>query len=236
MLPYLRWLDYCKASVLVSERAATERAPVRTNYRGYEVISMGPPSSGGVAMIQMLNMLSRFDLKPLGFGSSTYIHLLTEVMRRAYADRGRWLGDPDFYEAPVEGLISRSYADKRGAGIDFDRMSDVGPGVPPGAKESDDTTHFSIIDKDGNESDVGPSCVSPNYHFDEAPTGNRCSNDCHCTNTRTCSEWGWCQYNQDVATSCTHPSYVFDEAPTGNRCSNDCQCDGTRSCSSWNWC
>ena len=153
--------------------AATERAPVRTNYRGYEVISMGPPSSGGVAMIQMLNMLSRFDLKPLGFGSSTYIHLLTEVMRRAYADRGRWLGDPDFYEAPVEGLISRSYADERGAGIDFDRMSDVGPGVPPGAKESDDTTHFSIIDKDGNavsctttiNSTFGSCCVADGCGF-----------------------------------------------------------------------
>ncbi|MEC9048563.1 MAG: gamma-glutamyltransferase [Planctomycetota bacterium] len=152
---------------------ATEREPVRTNYRGYEVISMGPPSSGGVAMIQMLNMLARFELKPLGFGSSDYIHLLTEVMRRAYADRGRWLGDPDFYEVPVEGLISRSYADERGVGIDLDQMSDVGPGVPPGAKESDDTTHFSIIDKDGNavsctttiNSTFGSCCVADGCGF-----------------------------------------------------------------------
>ncbi|MCK5942226.1 MAG: gamma-glutamyltransferase, partial [Planctomycetes bacterium] len=77
-----------------------EREPVRTTYRGYEVISMGPPSSGGVAMIQMLNMLSAYDLASFGFGSSDYIHLLTEVMRRAYADRGRWLGDPDHYDVP----------------------------------------------------------------------------------------------------------------------------------------
>ena len=124
-------------------------------------------------MIQMLNMLARFELKPLGFGSSDYIHLLTEVMRRAYADRGRWLGDPDFYEVPVEGLISRSYADERGVGIDLDQMSDVGPGVPPGAKESDDTTHFSIIDKDGNavsctttiNSTFGSCCVADGCGF-----------------------------------------------------------------------
>jgi len=153
--------------------APAEREPLRTNYRGYEVISMGPPSSGGVAMIQMLNMLSAYDLASFGWGSSDYIHLLTEVMRRAYADRGRWLGDPDFYEVPIEGLISMEYARQRGASIDLDKMSKVAPGVPPGAKESDDTTHFSIIDRDGNavsctttiNSTFGSCCIADGCGF-----------------------------------------------------------------------
>ncbi|MFT4515645.1 MAG: gamma-glutamyltranspeptidase/glutathione hydrolase, partial [Planctomycetota bacterium] len=126
-----------------------ERDAVRVNYRGYEVISMGPPSSGGVAMLQMLNMLSLHDLKKISYGSSDYIHLLTEVMRRAYADRSRWLGDPDYYKVPIAGLISAEYAKTLGASIDLEKVSAVAPGLPPGAKESDDTTHFSIIDKDG---------------------------------------------------------------------------------------
>ncbi len=126
-----------------------ERKALRVDYRGYEVISMGPPSSGGVAMMQMLNMLQPYDLKAIGYGSSDYIHLLTEVMRRAYADRSRWLGDPDYYDVPVKGLLSAEYAKKLGSTIDLNKVSAVAPGLPPGAKESDETTHFSIIDKDG---------------------------------------------------------------------------------------
>ena len=126
-----------------------ERDPVRANYRGYEVISMGPPSSGGIAMLQMLNMLTPYDLGKIGYGNSDYIHLLTEVMRRAYADRSRWLGDPDYYKVPIAGLISTEYAKQLGAKVDLEKVSPVKPGLPPGAKESDDTTHFSIIDKDG---------------------------------------------------------------------------------------
>jgi gamma-glutamyltranspeptidase/glutathione hydrolase len=126
-----------------------ERKALRVDYRGYEVISMGPPSSGGVAMMQMLNMLQPYDLKAIGYGSSDYIHLLTEVMRRAYADRSRWLGDPDYYDVPVKGLLSAEYAKKLGSTIDRNKVSAVAPGLPPGAKESDETTHFSIIDKDG---------------------------------------------------------------------------------------
>ncbi|MFK7743312.1 MAG: gamma-glutamyltransferase [Planctomycetota bacterium] len=129
---------------------AKEREPVRGRYRGYEVISMAPPSSGGVAVLQMLQMLERYDLKKLGYGSSDSIHLLSEVMRRAYADRSRWLGDPDHYEVPLEGLISRKYTDKLGSTIDLNKVSEVAPGLPPGAKESDDTTHFSIVDSLGN--------------------------------------------------------------------------------------
>lgn len=153
--------------------APVERPPLRCRYRGYEVLSMGPPSSGGVALIQMLQMLQPYDLGALGFGSSDYLHLLTEVMRRAYADRGRWLGDPDFYDVPVEGLIRADYAAARGASIDLDRVSEVSPGVPPGAKESDDTTHFSIVDRDGNavsctttiNSTFGSCCVADGCGF-----------------------------------------------------------------------
>ena len=153
--------------------APAERAPLRCEYRGHEVLSMGPPSSGGVAMFQMLQLLQAYDLRALGFGSSDYLHLLTEVMRRAYADRGRWLGDPDFYEVPVEGLISAEYAATRGATIDLDRVSEVAPGVPPGKQESDDTTHFSVIDRDGNavsctttiNSTFGSCCVADGCGF-----------------------------------------------------------------------
>jgi gamma-glutamyltranspeptidase / glutathione hydrolase len=130
--------------------AVRERTVLRSTYRGHEVLSMPPPSSGGVAMLQMLHLLEPYDLTKLGFGGSEYLHLLTEVMRRAYADRSRWLGDPDHWPVPVEGLISREYAEKLGKTIDRSTRSEVAPGVPPGAKESDDTTHFSIVDKDGN--------------------------------------------------------------------------------------
>jgi gamma-glutamyltranspeptidase/glutathione hydrolase len=111
---------------------------------------MPPVSSGGVALLQMLNMLSGYDLKALGFGGSESIHLLSEVMRRAYADRSRWLGDPDHYQVPVDGLIGADYAAKLRASIDRDKVSAVLPGLPPGKQESDDTTHFSIVDEAGN--------------------------------------------------------------------------------------
>ncbi|MCA8951504.1 MAG: gamma-glutamyltransferase [Planctomycetes bacterium] len=127
-----------------------ERDVLRGSYRGHEVLSMPPPSSGGVALLQMLNLLAKYDLQAMGFGGSDSIHLLTEVMRRAYADRARWLGDPDFYAVPVAGLVSAEYAEKLGGTIDLEHRSEVAPGLPPGAKGSDDTTHFSVVDKDGN--------------------------------------------------------------------------------------
>ncbi len=128
-----------------------ERAPLRGSYRGHEILSMPPPSSGGVALLQMLNLLEPYDLASLGWGGSRSIHLLTEAMRRAYADRARWLGDPDHHEVPVAGLIDKEYADRLRRGFRTDRISDViGPGLPPGAKESDDTTHFSVVDAAGN--------------------------------------------------------------------------------------
>jgi gamma-glutamyltranspeptidase/glutathione hydrolase len=130
--------------------AVRERDVLRTSYRGHEVLGMPPPSSGGVALAQMLTMLARFDVRELGFGGSSHVHLLTEVMRRAYADRSRWLGDPDHWAVPVAGLVSAEYCEQLAASIDRTKKSAVVAGTPPGAKDSDDTTHFSVVDKDGN--------------------------------------------------------------------------------------
>jgi gamma-glutamyltranspeptidase/glutathione hydrolase len=129
-----------------------EREPLRTTYRGYEIITMPPPSSGGVALIEMLNILEKFDLKEMGFGSVASTHLKVEAMRRAFADRAEFLGDPDFVRVPVAGLTSRSYAERLAATINPERAStsqEVGHGNPA-AYESDETTHFTVVDKDGN--------------------------------------------------------------------------------------
>ncbi len=129
-----------------------EREPLRTTYRGHEVITMPPPSSGGVALIEMLNILAKFDLREMGFGSVASTHLKVEAMRRAFADRAEFLGDPDFVKVPVAGLTSLSYAEKLAATIRPDRAStseEIGHGNPA-AYESDETTHFTVVDKDGN--------------------------------------------------------------------------------------
>jgi len=128
------------------------RHPVSGTYRGYQVFSMPPPSSGGVHIIQMLNILEGFDLKALGHNTAATIHLMTETMKRAYADRSRYLGDPDFVDVPVEGLMSKAYASTLREQIDPSKVTpsqDIAPGTPPGY-ESPETTHFSIVDKDGN--------------------------------------------------------------------------------------
>jgi gamma-glutamyltranspeptidase/glutathione hydrolase len=126
------------------------REVLRGSYRGHEILTMPPPSSGGVALLQMLNLLEPFELGGMGFGSARSVHLLSEVMRRAYADRAKWLGDPDHAEVPVAGLLSRAYADRLRAGLRTDRVSPVAPGRPEGAPESRDTTHFSVVDAAGN--------------------------------------------------------------------------------------
>ncbi len=129
-----------------------EREPVRGTYRGYGIVSMPPPSSGGVHVIQMLNILEGYDLAKLGHNSADSIHRLVEAMRRAYADRAKYLGDPDFVKVPLAGLVSKEYAAQLRAGIDLNHASkseDISAGKPPGA-EGDQTTHFSIIDKAGN--------------------------------------------------------------------------------------
>jgi gamma-glutamyltranspeptidase/glutathione hydrolase len=130
--------------------APVERAVLRGSYRGHEILCMPPPSSGGVALVQMLHLLEPYDVAGLGFGGSRSIHLLTEVMRRAYADRSRWLGDPDHHPVPVEGLLSREYADRLRAGLRTDKVSEVAPGLPPGADATKDTTHFAVVDGHGN--------------------------------------------------------------------------------------
>lgn len=129
-----------------------ERQPVEGTYRGYRIVSMPPPSSGGLHIIQMLNILENFDLKAAGFGSARSIHLIAEAMRLAYADRSEHLGDPDFHDVPVEWLTSKEYGRALAATISLDaaRSSDeVRPGVAP-APESPDTTNFVVMDAAGN--------------------------------------------------------------------------------------
>ena len=131
---------------------AKERTPVRGNYRGYEIISMPPPSSGGAVLIQMLNILEGFDLQKLEASSSDRYHLMAESMRRAFADRAEYMGDSDFVKVPVAGLIDKSYAATLRATINNDRAStstEVRAGRPAGY-ESEETTHFTVVDAEGN--------------------------------------------------------------------------------------
>ncbi len=128
------------------------RKPVVGNYRGYEIISMGPPSSGGVCLIELLNILENFDLKKYGFGSSYTIHYLIEAMRRVYADRAEYLGDPDFVQIPLEKLLSKEYAKSLANEIDTfyaTPSSKIIRSVSPPA-EGSHTTHYSVVDKWGN--------------------------------------------------------------------------------------
>jgi len=128
------------------------REPVRGTYRGYEIIAMPPPSSGGVHIVQMLNILEEFPVAEMGAGSADNLHLLAEVARLAYADRSEHLGDPDYYDVPLAWLMSKDYARELAAGIDMQQArqsEDVSPGIVP-RPESPDTTHYSVIDADGN--------------------------------------------------------------------------------------
>ena len=131
---------------------AVWREPLVGNYKDFKIVTMPPPSSGGVHLIQMLNVLSNFDLKKLGHNSRDYILLLTEVMKYAYADRSKYLGDPDFYEVPVSKLIEQVYAASIANSITIGKITssdEIYPGamLPP---EGMETTHFSISDKFGN--------------------------------------------------------------------------------------
>lgn len=134
------------------------RAPVIGTYRGYTIYSMPPPSSGGVHLIQMLNILERYDLAYLGHNSSETIHLMTEAMKRAFADRAVFMGDPDFVQVPINGLVSKDYADSLSWGISRFRARQVDTAGNPYPYEQDSdvfpagkqTTHFSVIDQWGN--------------------------------------------------------------------------------------
>jgi gamma-glutamyltranspeptidase/glutathione hydrolase len=128
-----------------------EREPLRGTYRGYGIVGMPPISSGGVALLQFLNILEGYPIGDLGHNSSATIHLVSEAAKRVYADRSEWLGDPAFFRVPVAGLISKKYAERLRAGINPDKAtpsSSIKPGAPS-QFESDQTTHYSIVDADG---------------------------------------------------------------------------------------
>lgn len=128
------------------------RRPVTGRYRGYEILSMPPPSSGGVHLIEILNILEGFDLAAMGAGSAEALHILAEAMKPAYADRATWLGDPSRSAVPVQGLTAKPYADTLRAAIDPARArpaESVRAGDPL-PHESDQTTHYSVVDAAGN--------------------------------------------------------------------------------------
>ncbi|SUB73846.1 Gamma-glutamyltranspeptidase precursor [Pluralibacter gergoviae] len=131
---------------------AVERQPVSGDYRGYQVYSMPPPSSGGIHIIEILNILSQFDMHQYGFGSADAMQLMAEAEKRAYADRSEYLGDPDFVKVPWQALTSKEYAKSLAAEIDINKAkpsSEIRPGkLAP--YESNQTTHFSVVDKAGN--------------------------------------------------------------------------------------
>ncbi|WP_166296745.1 gamma-glutamyltransferase [Bradyrhizobium sp. 2S1] len=128
-----------------------ELAPVECDYRGYHVVSAPPPSSGGVVICEILNILEGYPLKDLGYHSAQAVHYQIEAMRHAYVDRNSYLGDPDFVKNPLARLLDKDYAANIRAVIDPARAAvskDIKPGVPP--HEGSNTTHYSIADKDGN--------------------------------------------------------------------------------------
>jgi len=129
-----------------------ERTPVRGSYRGYDIVSMPPPSSGGVHVVQILNILSNFPLKDWGPNSAKTIHVMAEAEKRAYADRSEYLGDPDFVKVPVKGLMSPAYAKELAGQIDLEHATpsaQIKPGKPQ-PYESDQTTHFVVADSHGS--------------------------------------------------------------------------------------
>jgi gamma-glutamyltranspeptidase / glutathione hydrolase len=131
---------------------AIERTPIHGFYRGHEIVAMPPPSSGGVHIIELLNVLEGFPLAPQGADSAATIHVLAEAMKLAYADRAEYLGDPDHVQVPVKGLISKAYAERLRAEISLNRARPAAEikALDPLPYESDQTTHFSIVDEEGN--------------------------------------------------------------------------------------
>jgi gamma-glutamyltranspeptidase / glutathione hydrolase len=129
---------------------AVVRTPVRGTYRGYDIVSMPPPSSGGVVLIETLNILEGFNLPEMKQGSAASLHLLIEAMKRGYADRARYLGDPAFVNAPITTLIGKDYAAKQRAGIDPDHVTSLTDASQVEPHEGQNTTHFSVVDAFGN--------------------------------------------------------------------------------------
>ena len=130
---------------------AIVRAPVRGSYRGHDIVSMPQPSSGGVVLLEALNILEGFPMGDMKQGSAPSLHVMIEAMKRGYADRARYLGDPAFINAPIATLISKDYAARQRASIDLDRATpwtDALSATPP--REGSNTTHFSVVDGSGN--------------------------------------------------------------------------------------
>lgn len=128
-----------------------EREPLRGSYRGYPIITMPPPSSGGIVMLQTLAMLEKYDIRKMGWASSEKYHVLVEALRRSFADRAEYMGDPDFTTVPLTELLDKNYLERRGATINLNKAStsqEIRAGEITG-KEPTETTHFTIIDKDG---------------------------------------------------------------------------------------
>ena len=131
---------------------AKYREPIEIDYRGYRIVSMGPAASGGLVLLQTLNILENFNLKETGHNSAATVHLLSEAMQRAFADRAVFHGDPDYYDVPVEKSLSKEYAKERAQTIGELRTKDgeIFAGNLKNYDESPDTTHYSIIDSEGN--------------------------------------------------------------------------------------
>lgn len=129
-----------------------EVIPVKGTFNGYDIFTMPPPSSGGVHLVQMLNMLEQLPLDGIAQGSAAMMHLQTEIFKRAYADRSKHLGDPDFVDVPVEGIISKAYAKQLSQQISLDKITPSAQikAGKPSDYESPDTTHYSVMDKQGN--------------------------------------------------------------------------------------
>ncbi len=129
------------------------RDPVQVDFQGYTLSIMPPPSSGSFAITQMLEMMEPYDLREMGYNTAKYVHLVTETMRRAFADRAYFMGDPDYVKIPRNKLLSKEYNQDRMKSFDRDKATSsdsIGHGNIPGFAESSETTHFSIVDKDGN--------------------------------------------------------------------------------------
>lgn len=151
---------------------AVEREPISGTYREHTIISMPPPSSGGVALIQLLNAVEPYDVRGLGYQSSSTVHLMGEAMRRVYADRAEWLGDPDYFDVPVEALVEKSYMRDRMSDFDpyeADSSAEIDHGNPL-AMESTETTHYSVVDSEGNAVSV-TTTINGSYGSDVVVDG-----------------------------------------------------------------
>lgn len=137
------------------------RVPRTFNYKGKQIISMDLPSSGGLMLQQMLKMLEPYDLKEMGFHSAEAINHIVEVERRAYADRTEYMGDPDFVDVPVKALLDRDYITSRMRDFEVGKAG-KSANIKPGLEESEETTHFSIIDEEGNAVSV-TTTINTNY-------------------------------------------------------------------------